>query len=584
MRKTKIICTLGPATDDPVILKQLFQAGMNVARLNFSHGCQEEHLKRINAFKKIRKEMNLPVALLLDTRGPEVRIKEFETGKITLAKGDIFTLTTDDIIGDNHKVSVTFREFPKAIQLNNRILIDDGLIEMKVLSKTETEVECKVLNGGEISNRKSVNVPDANLDIPYLNQKDIDDILFGIEHDFDFIAASFIRNENDVKEIRRILKKNQSQDIKIISKIENREGVNNINEILQLSDAIMIARGDMGVEIPFEELPAIQKKLIKKCYLQAKPVITATQLLDSMIRNPRPTRAEITDVANAIYDGTSALMLSGETSIGKYPVETILTMDKIARKTESKINYKRRFENLYEYNNNNITNAIGNATCSIAHNLKAAAIVTVTNSGNTARKISKYRPQSPIIGVSPNEKVINQLAISWGVYPVLSQQKHTTDEIFDQAISRAGKTGLIKNGDLVILTGGMPIGVDGSTNTIKVHIFGNVLLKAEGQNKLKSFGTACIVDHNDGSYKDFNAGDVLVIKEGNDQILQLIKNAKAVITEESFDSKSVIVAKALEIPVISHAIGATSIIRGGSFITVDANKGYVYTGIHEKEI
>ena len=470
MRKTKIICTLGPAVKSEQILKTLIAEGMDVARLNFSHVSHEEHFEMVKTFKKVREEMGKPVALLLDTKGPEIRIGRFETGTIELHPNDVFTLTTKEYSGTKEKVHVNYINLPRVVKKDDRILIDDGLVEMVVIECTATDVICRVLNSGVVKNNKSVNIPGVKLDMAYLSERDEQDILFAIKHDFDYIAASFTRTAADVLDIRSLLERNNGQDIQIIAKIENEEGVDNIDEILAVSDGIMVARGDMGVEINYNELPRIQKMLIKKAMFYGKKSITATQMLDSMITRPRPTRAEISDVANAIYDGTSAIMLSGETSVGSYPVESVRTMAKIAESTEKAIHYKKRFNQMEPSETIlNVPNAISRATCTTAHDLDAAAIITLTESGSTARMISKFRPMCPIIGCTTTEKVCRQLSMSWGITPILFEEKQTSDELFEHAIEKAIETGIVKCGDLVVLTAGLPMGIPGTTNTLKVH-------------------------------------------------------------------------------------------------------------------
>lgn len=419
MRKTKIICTLGPATDDDNVLKQLMLAGMDAARFNFSHGTHEQHKANKERVVKFREELGLPIATILDTKGPEIRVRDFKDGKVELKAGNKFILTTEDILGDETKASITYKYLVNDVKPGNTILIDDGLIELSVESVTEKDVVCRVENGGIVSNHKGVNVPRVDLSIPYISEQDRSDIIFGIENDFDFIAASFVRCADDVLQIRKIFDEYHCDNINIISKIENMQGVENIDEIIRVSDGIMVARGDMGVEIPLEDVPVIQKMIIKKVYNADKQVITATQMLDSMMKNPRPTRAEATDVANAIYDGTSAIMLSGETAAGKYPVEALSTMIKIAERAEQDIDYTKKFQNRDSEKNSDITSAISHATCTTALDLDAAAIVTVTKSGKTARMISKYRPACPIIGCTPIEKVSRQLNLSWGVSPLV---------------------------------------------------------------------------------------------------------------------------------------------------------------------
>lgn len=425
MRKTKIVCTIGPATDNEETLRDLMLAGMDVARINFSHGTHEAALKTMNRIKKVREELDVPVAILLDTKGPEIRIKDFKDGKAELKEGQKFTLCTEDVEGDDTQVSITYKELPNDVKTGSKILIDDGLIELEVISIKSQRIICEVKNGGIVSNKKGVNVPNVSLSMPYMSQKDIDDIIFGIEQDIDFIAASFVRTADDIMELKHLLEKNNGSDISIIAKIENAEGVENIDAIIRASEGIMVARGDMGVEIDMQDLPVIQKKLIKKTYRAGKVVITATQMLDSMIRNPRPTRAETTDVANAIYDGTSAIMLSGETAIGKYPVETVKTMASIAERTENDIDYVKRLDQMNFDSRMDVTNAISHATCTTAHDLRAAAIIALTYSGGTARQLSRFRPSCPIIAPTLSVKARRQLNLSWGVVPIMSDITRT---------------------------------------------------------------------------------------------------------------------------------------------------------------
>lgn len=473
MKKTKIICTLGPATDNEDIVRELILNGMSVARLNFSHQSHEIHLQRINMVKKLRKELGVPVAILADTKGPEIRTGTFSQPKVELVAGQSFTLKTAPCVGTNEFCSISYANLPKDIKVGSRILIDDGLIEMHVDSFTDSEIVCTVINGGTVSANKGVNVPGTHLSMPLLSSQDRSDIRFAIENDCDFIATSFTRNANDVEVIRSELERLGNHDIRIIAKIENAEGVANIDSILAASDGIMVARGDLGVEIPIEEIPVIQKLLIKKCFNAGKQVITATQMLESMMKNPRPTRAEITDIANAIYDGTSAIMLSGETAAGAYPVEAVRTMTKIAERTERAIDYEKRFRNRGVEANPNVTNAISHATCTTAHDLDAAAIITVTKSGTTGRMISKYRPSVPIICCSTDAKVQRQMNMSWGVASLMIDEKGNTDDLFGAAIDAAVKADLLKPGDLVVITAGVPVGMSGTTNMLKVHVIGD---------------------------------------------------------------------------------------------------------------
>ena len=514
MRKTKIICTMGPASDDDTVLRNLMLAGMDVARINFSHGTHEEALEKMERIKRIREELDLPVAILLDTKGPEIRLKQFKGGKAFLKAGDQFTLHTDDVEGDDTKVSITYKNLPKEIKAGTRLLIDDGLIELEAVSVKGTKIICEVKSGGPVSDSKGVNVPNVSLKMPYMSQKDIDDILFGIEQDVDFVAASFVRTQEDVLEIRKLLDKNGGKNIRIIAKIENSEGVENIDEILKASNGVMVARGDMGVEIPLELLPVIQKRIIKKTYRAGKVVITATQMLDSMIRNPRPTRAEVTDVANAIYDGTSAIMLSGETAIGKYPVEAVKTMSGIAERTERDIDYKKRLKNMeFDLENMDVTNALSHATCTTAHDLDASAVIALTYSGGTAHMVSKFRPACPIIAPTVSEKVRRQLNLSWGVVPIMSQKRDNTDELFDHAVECALQAHLVQNGDLVVLTGGAPMGMSGTTNIMKVHLVGHILVSGTGINNQKTTAEVFVAKNQENLKNNFKAGSIVVLSE-----------------------------------------------------------------------
>lgn len=474
IRKTKIICTLGPATDNDDVLRQMMLKGMDVARLNFSHSVHEEHKVRIEQVKRLREELGLPIALLADTKGPEVRLGVFEK-PVTLTAGEHFTLTTDDIIGNEMRCGVSYKNLPDDVSPKTKILIDDGLIALEVQNVSSTEIVCTVLNGGTVSSHKSINIPGVTLTMPFLSSADRSDIRFAIENDFDFIAASFTRNADDITLLKEEIHRHNCMGIHIIAKIENGDGVSNIDSILPLVDGIMVARGDLGVEIPLEEIPAIQKKLIKKAYSSGKIVITATQMLESMVHNPRPTRAETNDVANAIYDGTSAIMLSGETAVGAYPVETVSTMARIALRTEKDIDYKKRFRHHDIDDLCNITNAVSHAAVSAAHDLGARVIITVSKSGTTAKLISKYRPDCPIVCGTMNIKSWRKLNLSWGVQPLLMEEQPTADMLFSAAVQVAVKSEYICEGDLVIITAGVPVGVSGTTNMIRVHVVGDPL-------------------------------------------------------------------------------------------------------------
>lgn len=470
MRKTKIICTVGPATDKPGVLESMMRAGMNVARFNFSHGDYAVHQRRFEQLVELREKAGLPVASMLDTRGPEIRLGTFRDHKpVEIHTGEEYTLTTRDVECDEKIASVTFKGLPGDVRVGTRILINDGLVSMVVKKVTETDVICDVIDGGVLSDRKGVNVPGAELSMPYLSETDMNDLEFGAKLGFDFIAASFVRSAADVAYLRKFTNALGWRSVRIIAKIENMDGVNNIDEIIDEADGIMVARGDMGVEIPFEKIPPIQKRLIKKAYSAGKQVVTATQMLESMITNPRPTRAEITDVANAVYDGTSAIMLSGETAAGAHPVEAVETMALIAESTESQIDYVTHFKAFGNDSNTTITNAISHATVTTAHDLGAKAIITVTKSGSTARMISKHRPQSMIIGCTTNDTVCRQMSMSWGVVPLMCDEKRNTDELFSHAVDVARKNGLVEKGDTVVITAGIPLGISGTTNMLKVE-------------------------------------------------------------------------------------------------------------------
>lgn len=468
-KKTKLVCTLGPVVEDEAILRQMILEGMNIARLNMSHGDHEEHGRRLAMLKKVREELKLPVATLLDTKGPEIRLGDFEQKQIVLKQGQLFTLTTNQILGNKESASVNYSGLPYDVTPGNRILIDDGLVEMEVESVAGEEIRCLVKNTGVISARKGVNVPGVSLSLPFINEKDYNDLRFAVEQDFDFIAASFTRSAEDVRELKQILKDLGGGNIKVIAKIENSQGVENLDEILELADGIMVARGDMGVEIPLEEVPVIQKEIIKKVYSAGKQVITATQMLDSMIHNPRPTRAEANDVANAVYDGTSAVMLSGETASGKYPLECIRTMVRIVSRTEQDVDYRKRFLQRNIPTEGSITNAISKSTVNAAMELDAKAIVTVTESGRTAYMVSKYRPFCPVVACTSKEQTYRQLALSWGVTPLLIEEKEGLDELFEEAIKAVEKASIAKPGDVIVLTAGVPLGTSGTTNLLKVH-------------------------------------------------------------------------------------------------------------------
>ena len=575
MRKTKIVCTLGPATDQGEILREMLLSGMNVARFNFSHGTHEEHKKRLDDLKRLRRELNLPVAAMLDTRGPEIRLKTFAGGRAFLKAGQEFTLTTEETEGSAERCSVTYRELPGDISAGGTILLDDGLIRLTVLSVAGTEIRCRVENGGTIKDRKGVNLPGVRLSMPYISTQDREDILFGTEQDFDFLAASFVRSAQDILELRRLLDTAHST-IRIIAKIENQEGVDNLAEILSVADGIMVARGDMGVEIDFTEIPIIQKDIISQCAAAGKPVITATQMLDSMMENPRPTRAEITDVANAIYDGTSAIMLSGETAAGKYPLEAVRTMDAIAVRTESDINYEKRMKNAAVGKHLSIAAATAHAACTTAMDIGADAVITVSKSGATARLVSQFRPGTPVIACLLDEHVQRHLALAWGVTSIMMPYADNTDDLIDQAVKAACEAGFVSQGDLVVLTAGLPAGVPGTTNMIKVHLVGGSLLTGVGIGKNNARGPLCVCRNIEEVREKFHPGDVLVVPYTTNDMLSAMRLSAAVISEESgTNSHAATVGLTLDKAVIVGATGATRVLKDGSLVSVDCLRGVI---------
>ncbi|MGI6202178.1 MAG: pyruvate kinase [Eubacteriales bacterium] len=576
MRKTKIICTIGPASESEETLREMMLAGMDVARLNFSHGTYDEHKVKIDRIKKLREELGLHTALMLDTKGPEIRLGKIKNGSATVYAGQKFTIYCDEREGDATGASVTYPGLYRDVRPGGTILIDDGLIELGIETIRGTDIVCTVINGGPISDRKGVNVPGTQLSIPFMSERDRADLEFGVKNDFDFVAASFTQSAEDIRQMRHELEKLGCTNIRIIAKIENAAGVENCDEILNEADGIMIARGDMGVEVPMETIPGIQKRLIERCYMASKQVITATQMLESMTKNPRPTRAEITDVANAIYDGTSAIMLSSETAAGLYPVEAVKTMAKIAERTESEIDYQKRFASLEPRGYSSVTGAISHATCTTAYDLHAAAIITVTKSGHTARMLSSYRPETPIIGCSPEPKTCRHMNMSWGVTPLLVEEKFSTDELLDHAVDTAYKHKLVEYGDLVVITTGMPLGISGTTNMLKVQIVGNVLISGTGIGTDSVCGTLCVCTGENAIPQDFEDGDIIVVPSASEKIIRYLRRARGIISERGgVDSYAAIVGQALGIPVIVGADGATKILRSGTAVTLDAARGIV---------
>lgn len=575
MRKTKIICTLGPSTDKEGVLRKLIENGMNVARFNFSHGSYDEHKARLEQLRALREELDQPVAALLDTKGPEIRLRDFKNGVETLTAGQTFTLTTRDVEGTNQICSISYKDLPTDVTPGGTIMLDDGLIQLSILEVSATDIICQVVNGGRIKNKKGVNVPGVHLSMPYMSQRDRDDILFGIENGFDFIAASFVRTAQDVYEIRNLLHEHNSR-IRIIAKIENQEGVDNIDSILAAADAVMVARGDLGVEIDFTEIPSIQKTIIDRSFAFGKPIVTATQMLDSMIENPRPTRAEITDVANAIYDGTSAIMLSGETAAGKYPAEAVRTMAAIAERTESDSHYLSRMRRVNAGVKLSISDATAHAACTTAIDINASAIVTVSESGGTARLLSKYRPQPPIIACVMDPQIQRQLALSWGITPLRMPMAHSTDELIEMSTATAEQHGYLHSGDLAVVTAGVPVGISGTTNMIKIHMVGNSLCLGVGIGELNASGRACVCSNVEEVRAKFKPGMVLVVPGTNNEMLPFMRDAAAIVAEEAGqNSHAAIVGLTLGKAVIVGAVHATTHIKDGLNLAVDCAHGTV---------
>ncbi|WP_040397522.1 pyruvate kinase [Anaerococcus senegalensis] len=580
LKKTKIVCTIGPASESPEVLEQLVRNGMNVARLNFSHGSHEEHLEKIKTIKRLRRKLNVPLGLMLDTKGPEIRIGRFEEKEYFLKPDDIFTITTRDVIGNKDIVSVSYEGLPNDVEKGSIISIDDGLIQLEVMEiKDGTDIVCRVQNNGVISNNKGVNLPGRVTNLPAITPKDVDDIKFGIENGIDMIAASFIRKKEDIYDIRKVLEDHGGEDILILSKIESQEGVDNIDEIIEASDGIMVARGDLGVEIRTELIPLVQKEVIRKCNKAAKPVITATQMLDSMQRNPRPTRAETTDVANAIIDGTDCVMLSGETAAGKYPVEAVKTMRDICITTELSDDFE---ENIYQTEIDRkitTTNAISKSTCTIASQLNAKAIITCTASGNTAKAVSKFKPKTNIIACTIDEKVARRLSVSWGVYPIIVEKAHETDELIERAIVGALKENYVQEGDLTVLTAGIPLGVSGTSNLIKVHVIGDIIANGTGVGN-KSVSAKVVV----GSTKEeleekFEDGDIIVAKYTDKDINEFMERSSGVISENGgLTSHTAVVSIHFGIPAILGVKNVTNLLSDGDIITIDPLGGIIYKG------
>ena len=578
MLRTKIVCTVGPSTERIPVLMKMIQSGMNVARLNFSHGTHQDHARRLDLIREAARRTGKNVAIMLDTKGPEIRLGYLENEPLILETGKKITITVNDVKGNEDILPVTYRGLPKDVCPGDRILIADGLIELRVLDKNRKNVECEIINGGEISSQKGVNLPGVVVNIPAVTDRDIDDIIFAIKNGMDYIAASFIRKANDVLVIRQIVEESGA-DLDIIAKIESREGLNNIDEIIKVADGIMVARGDLGVEIPVEEVPLVQKSIIEKCNRAGKPVITATQMLESMINNPRPTRAEATDITNAIFDGTDANMLSGETAAGKYPVESVETMARIASKAESSLKYEeillRRGRNI----NCTVTDAISHATCTIAEDLGAAAIITSTETGHTSKMVSKYRSRAPVVAVTPVEKVLRKMSLVWGVQPLLVKRTTDTDSMITTAIEASLQANLISPGDLVVVTAGVPVGVHGTTNLIKIHTVGEILARGTGIGPRSVTGSARVCNTAQEALERVKPGDILITPSTYREYIPAIQRAAALITEVGgLTSHAAIVGLEYSIPVVVGVDDATRLISDGETITVDGQRGLVYKG------
>ncbi|MCE4991942.1 pyruvate kinase [Staphylococcus haemolyticus] len=581
MRKTKIVCTIGPASESEEMLEKLMKAGMNVARLNFSHGSHEEHKARIDTIRKVADKLGKTIGILLDTKGPEIRTHDMKDGLIMLEKGKEVIVSMSQVEGTPEKFSVTYEDLINDVQVGSYILLDDGLVELQVkdIDKTKGEVKCDILNTGELKNKKGVNLPGVKVNLPGITDKDADDILFGIKEDVDYIAASFVRRPSDVLDIREILERENNHNITIFPKIENQEGIDNIEEILEVSDGLMVARGDMGVEIPPESVPIVQKDLIRKCNKLGKPVITATQMLDSMQRNPRATRAEASDVANAIYDGTDAVMLSGETAAGLYPEEAVKTMRNIAVSAEAAQDYKKLLSDRTKLVETSLVNAIGVSVAHTALNLKVKAIVAATESGSTAVTISKYRPHSDIIAVTPSEHTARQLALVWGAYPVIKKGRKTTDDLLNNAVATAVETGRVTNGDLIIITAGVPTGEKGTTNMMKLHLVGDEIAKGQGVGRGSVVGKT-VVANSASELEGVDLSESVIVTNSVDETLvPYIEQAVGLITEENgITSPSAIIGLEKGIPTIIGVENATKELKDGILVTVDAAQDKIFEG------
>ncbi len=581
MRKTKIVCTIGPASESVEVLEKLIDAGMNVARLNFSHGDHAEHKVRIDRINEVARRKGKVVGILLDTRGPEIRTHKMKDGRIEIVTGNSIDVSMEEVEGTEEMFSLTYDKLIEDVEKGSMILLDDGLIQLEVtdINKERNLIQTVAVNSGILKNHKGVNVPGVRVQLPGMTEKDAEDILFGIQEGVDFIAASFVQSPSDVMEIRSLLEKNGGQDIQIIPKIENGLGVENIDEIVTLSDGLMVARGDLGVEIPAEEVPHIQKLLIEKCNQAGKPVITATQMLDSMQQNPRPTRAEASDVANAILDGSDAIMLSGETAAGDYPVESVEMMDQIAKRAEESVDYHSLVSTRRREKHGNMTEAIGQSAAYTALNLKVKAVLAPTRSGQTARMIAKYRPGCPIIALTASEKNSKKLSLVWGVYPIIGQDVRSIDEIIQDSVDQSIRHNYVENGDVVIITAGVPVGEVGTTNLMKIHVVGDLLVRGQGIGKATSVGHTIVAHSAEEALAYDTEGKILVTSSSEREMVPAIEKCAGLITEEGgLTSHAAVVGLSLGIPVIVGVENATKIIKHGNKITMDAESGVIYHG------
>ncbi|ETA80725.1 pyruvate kinase [Youngiibacter fragilis] len=582
MRKTKIVCTIGPASESEEVIRRLVIAGMNTARFNFSHGDHESHGMKMERVRKIAKNLGKTVAILLDTKGPEIRTHNFKDPVVTLQEGEfVDVIAGEEILGDAKQFSVTYEKLAEDVVPGSRILIDDGLVGLEVISIDGNRITCGILNTGNVSNHKGVNLPGIKTQLPALTERDISDLKFGVEMGVDFVAASFIRKAEDVLAIRKVLRDLGGDDIFLISKIENQEGVDNVEEIVKYSDGIMVARGDMGVEIPLELVPVMQKKIIELCNLHGKPVITATQMLESMIRNPRPTRAEVSDVANAIFDGSDAIMLSGETANGKYPVEAVSTMARIACEAEDRLKYDSILTAKMQQKVSSVPSAISLASVTTAHELGASAIITATVSGSTARNVSRFRPQCPIISITPSDKVARMLSVYWGCYPIVAEMYTTTDEMIEKSAALVKEKGFVTDGEIVVITAGLPINYVGSTNMIKVHLIGEVLLQGKRTHKTNQIKSGVVkkAENIEEAREKLEDEDILVTRTLDDSYLEVLHKVSGIIVETNQVTSAVTVeAMRHDIPIIADSVDAMQVLTEGTLVTIDGKRSLVING------